>query len=198
MRFRGKSGPEPRGLRRGPRATRAPDRSDFRQGAPLGEFDDTAERGMGASSQSRAQEARPRCPPDACAVRSAVFERTEERLRGGATPNDEVRCDQDRRPARPAGVAPREGVAGEPAHRHHQPDPRLFARTWRCCSARDYASFATSCRAFSLRPPTLCRHAWCASSKIWQETGAGSTSASRVVERDRNHRAVKALQSMRA
>ena len=58
MRFRGKSGPEPRGLRRGPRATRAPDRSDFRQGAPLGEFDDTAERGVGASSQSQAPEAR--------------------------------------------------------------------------------------------------------------------------------------------
>ena len=45
---------------------------------------------------------------------------------------------------------------------------------------KDYASFATSCRAFSLGPPTLCRHAWCASSKIWLGTGAGSTSAFRV------------------
>src|ERR1700738_1319979 len=54
-----------------------------------------------------------------CAVRSALFERTEERLprrgghrRSGATPDDEVRCYQDRRAARPAGVAPRKRAAG--------------------------------------------------------------------------------------
>src|ERR1700738_3507340 len=57
-----------------------------------------------APSQPRAPEAWPRCPVDACAVRSALFEGTEERLprrrghcRSGATPDDEVRRDQDRR-----------------------------------------------------------------------------------------------------
>src|SRR5215468_2032626 len=53
-----------------------------------------------------------RCAPDAGEVRSPVFEGPEERLprrggdrRGGATPDDEVRGDKDRRSARPTGTA---------------------------------------------------------------------------------------------
>ena len=34
------------------------------------------------------------------------------------------------------GFAPCPGATGAPAHRHHQPDPRLPAGTRRCCSAR--------------------------------------------------------------
>src|SRR6516162_8870269 len=52
-------------------------------------------------------------------VRAPVFEGTEERLprcrgdrRGGATANNEVRRDQDRRTARLAGAAPRAGAFG--------------------------------------------------------------------------------------
>jgi hypothetical protein len=84
-----------------------------------------------ASSQPPTPEVRPRCPADACAVRSALFEGTEERRprrggyrRNGATADDEVRRDQDRRSARPSGDAPGTRAAGGPAHRHHRPDPR--------------------------------------------------------------------------
>src|SRR5258708_9006240 len=44
----------------------------------------------------------------------------------GATPDNEVRCDQDRGSVGPSGDAPRARAAGEPAHRHHQPDPCAF------------------------------------------------------------------------
>ena len=45
---------------------------------------------------------------------------------------------------------------------------------------KDCASCVPSCRASSPDRLTRCRHAWCASSKIWLGTGAGSTSAFRV------------------
>src|SRR5216684_820172 len=66
----------------------------------------------GTSSQPQAQGSRSRCAADAGEVRSSLFEGAEERLprrggdrRGGATANDEVRGDEDRRSARPAGSA---------------------------------------------------------------------------------------------
>src|SRR6266498_1204127 len=66
----------------------------------------------GTSSQSQAQGSWSRCPADASEVRSPLFEGTEERLprrggdrRGGPTANDEVRSDENRRSARPAGDA---------------------------------------------------------------------------------------------
>ena len=65
-----------------------------------------------ASSQSQAQGAWARCAADAGEVRATLFQGTEERLprrggdrRGGAAADDEVRGDQDRRSARPAGAA---------------------------------------------------------------------------------------------
>src|SRR2546425_8029380 len=68
----------------------------------------------GTSSQSQAQGSWARCPADASQARSPLFEGTEERLprrggdrRGGATADDEVRGDEDRRSARFAGAAPR-------------------------------------------------------------------------------------------
>ena len=95
-----------------------------------------------ASSQPQAQGAWSRCPADAGEVRAALLEGTEERLprrggdrRGGAAADDEVRGDQDRRSARPAGVAPGARAAGQPAHRHHQSDPRLPAGARHCGAA---------------------------------------------------------------
>jgi len=41
-------------------------------------------------------------------------------------------------------------------------------------------SFEASCRASSPGRLTPCRHAWCASSKIWLVIGTGSMSASRI------------------
>src|SRR6266567_3942680 len=81
-----------------------------RQHAALPDRDGSLRRGT--SSQSQAQGSWSRCPADAGEVRSPVFEGTEERLprrggdrRGGATANDEVCGDEDRRSARPAGAA---------------------------------------------------------------------------------------------
>src|SRR5258708_7772275 len=51
---------------------------------------------------------------------------TRRPCRSGATPDNEVRCDQDRGSVGPSGDAPRARAAGEPAHRHHQPDPCAF------------------------------------------------------------------------
>src|SRR6516165_8933450 len=89
----------------------------------------------GASPQPEAAAARVRYPIDAGEVRASLFEGTEERLprcgsdrRGGAAPNHEIRRDEDRRAARLTGIAPRARAIGQPAHRHHQSDPRLLAR----------------------------------------------------------------------
>ena len=49
----------------------------------------------------------------------------ESDRRGGATPNHEVRRDQDGRPARLAGAAPGSRAICRSAHGHHQSDPRL-------------------------------------------------------------------------
>src|ERR1700681_988712 len=48
---------------------------------------------------------------------------------------DEVRGDEDRRSARPAGAAPGARTTGQPAHRYYQSDPRLHAGAWRCGAA---------------------------------------------------------------
>src|SRR5262249_41916443 len=80
------------------------------QHAALPDWDGGLRRG--ASSQSQAQGSWSRCPVDAGEVRSPVFEGPEERLprrggnrRGGATSDDEVRGNEDRRSARPTGAA---------------------------------------------------------------------------------------------
>src|SRR5262249_26547730 len=87
-----------------------PSRITAGQHAALPDRDGSLRRGT--SSQSQAQGSWPRCPADAGEVRSPVFEGPEERLprrggdrRGGATPDDEVRGDEDRRSARPTGTA---------------------------------------------------------------------------------------------
>src|SRR6266542_5169622 len=66
----------------------------------------------GTSSQSQAQGSWSRCSADAGEVCAPLFEGPEERLprrggdrRGGATANDEVRSDENRRSARFAGAA---------------------------------------------------------------------------------------------
>src|SRR5262249_12491070 len=51
------------------------------------------------------------------------------------------------------------------------------------------ASCAPSCHAYSPRPRRPCRHVWCASSKTWPATGAGSISASRTCRSTSSHRA---------
>src|SRR6266511_5072584 len=88
-----------------------------------------------ASPQPQAADAWARRPADACEVRAPLLEGPEERLprrggdrRSGATPDHEVRRDQDRRTARPAGAAPRARAVGWPAHRRYQSDPRLPSR----------------------------------------------------------------------
>ena len=48
------------------------------------------------------------------------FRDAEANCRGGAAADDEVRGNEDRRSVGPAGVAPRTGAVGKPAHRHHQ------------------------------------------------------------------------------
>src|SRR6516162_3668861 len=97
----------------------------------------------GPSSEPPAQIAWPRCPADASEVRARLLEGTEERLprrggdcRGGSAPDDEVRGDEDRRSIGPAGAAPGARAPGQPAHGHHQPDPRLPLGTWCCRAAR--------------------------------------------------------------
>src|SRR5262249_44624560 len=60
------------------------------------------------------------------------FPRCRGNRRGGAAPDDEVRRDQDRRAARLAGAAPREGAVGQSAYRHHQSDPRLLVGAGHC------------------------------------------------------------------
>src|SRR5262249_44591378 len=67
----------------------------------------------------------------------------EERLprrggdrRSGATAYDEVRGDEDCRPARPTGATSGARAIGEPTHRHHEPDPGLSAGTRSSHSAR--------------------------------------------------------------
>src|SRR5262249_5550795 len=81
-----------------------PGRLTAGQHAALPDRDGSLRRGT--SSQSQAQGSWPRCPADAGEVRSPVFEGPEERLprrggdrRAGATPDDEVRGDEDRRSA---------------------------------------------------------------------------------------------------
>ena len=61
--------------------------------------------------------------------------------RGGAAADDEVRGDEDGRAARPAGAAPCTRTTGQPAHWHHQSDPRLPAGA-RCCRAAGPAVLA--------------------------------------------------------
>ena len=46
---------------------------------------------------------------------------------------------------------------------------------------RVYGFCAPNCRASWVRPRKSCRPAWCGSSRIWLETGAGSTSGSKSI-----------------
>jgi transposase len=67
------------------------------------------------------------------------FRDAEAHRRSGATTDDEIRRDQDRRSAGPSGDAPRARASGQPAHRHHQPDPRPSAGT--CVAVRQGLRF---------------------------------------------------------
>src|SRR5258707_12348757 len=62
------------------------------------------------------------------------FPRRGSDCRGGAAPDDEIRCRQDGRSARLAGAAPGSRTAGQAAHEHHQSDSSVPAGT-RDCSA---------------------------------------------------------------
>ena len=93
----------------------------------------------GASPQSQAQGVGPPRPTDAGEVCTSLLKGTEERLprcgsdcRGGTAADDEVRRDKDRRAARFAGAAPGTRAIGQPAHRHHQSNPRLPVGARRC------------------------------------------------------------------
>ncbi len=78
--------------------------------------------------------------PDLCqASMSVPTQRAKERLprregdrRGGTAPNHEVRGNEDRRSARPAGATPGARTIGQPTYRYRQSDSRLACGARRC------------------------------------------------------------------
>ena len=88
----------------------------------------------------------------------------------------------------PAGAAPGTGAPGQPAHRHYQSNSRLPAGARHCGAARTTVP-ARRVAAILATPPDVLSPRMVRISKTWPATGAGSTSRSEFVERDRNHRA---------
>ena len=102
-------------------------------------------------------------PAKICA---AIFERAENDFRDAEAIAEAVQrptmkfvATKTCGPARSAGVAPGARTAGQPAHRHHQPD--LVLSCWsaglRC--ARAFVICAGNCQAFFPSAPTYCRRA---------------------------------------
>src|SRR6266567_6081168 len=143
-----------------------------RQHAALPDRDGSLRRGT--SSQSQAQGSWSRCPADAGEVRSPVFEGTEERLprrggdrRGGATANDEVRGDEDRRSARLQALhRVRERLVSQRTGIVNQIRPFLLERGVAVRQGQRFLP-AELPRILTTPPDVLSprRHAWCASSR---------------------------------
>ena len=144
-----------------------------------------------ASSQPKLKDTRPRCPADAGEVRAALLEGAEERLprcggdrRSGAAADDEVRRDEDRRSTRPAGLhRVRERLVSQRTGIINQIRAFLLERG---IAVRQGPRFLRLTAAHPGHPPDVLSPRMVRSSRTWLATGAGSMSASELVERDRS------------